>query len=137
MHTLVLQEGENETLRRLILWFKKNYAYAYASIIFTNETLRHWDTKTPLFLDQKFVYKHMLVVKEWNNKTLRRLISWFKWNYAYTYTSYIQMRHWDTETPLFLDKKCVYAYACFQRMRQWDIETPHFMVQIKLCLRIH
>ena len=79
--------------------------------------MTHWDTKTPLFLDQKFVHMHMYVFKEWDNKTLRRLISWFKWNYAYAYTSYIQMRHWDTKTYSWI-KKCVHMHTLV--FKQWD-----------------
>ena len=48
------------------------------------------------------------------------------------------MRRWDTKTLLFLDQKsCAYAYARIQGMIQWDIKTHIFMVQIKLCLRVH
>ena len=44
-----------------------------------------------------------------------------KKNSAYAYTGNIQMRRWDTITPI-LESRNVCAYACFIGMTHWHIK---------------
>ena len=104
--------------------------------IYTNCKLVN-DQKSFFSSKSKDIPLEKITIKMWFLEILLIFLNILIW-FMVQIKLWLQMRRWDTKTSLFMDQKCCsYKFACIQGMRQWDIKMPVFMVQIKLCLRIH
>ena len=99
--------------------------------------ITHWDnyTKTPLFLDQKMYICNACIIeiRQWDIEKLRRLFLWYKKLCLRIHYSDIQIIY--TKTPaLYLDKKCVHICVCgyIIQIRHWDTKTPLYLDK-KMC----